>query len=90
MTILDVRTVSNVTDYYIIATGKNTPHLRAMVNELERVLDEARVRRHRKAGTPESEWIVADYLDAVVHLFTPRTRGYYSLESLWSDAARVE
>lgn len=78
-----------MTDYYLIATGNNTPHLRALGQELEKSLGELGVKCYRQAGTPESEWIVADYLDVVVHLFTPRMRDYYELERLWADAKRV-
>ena len=46
--------------------------------------------RPRSAGAPESGWIVVDYLDVVVHLFTPRARAYYAMEELWSDAPRVD
>lgn len=87
--ILDVRELSSVTDYYLVATGNNTPHLRALGQELEKSLGELGAKRYRQAGTPESEWIVADYLDVVIHLFTPRTREYYELERLWADAKRV-
>ena len=87
--ILDVRGLSSITDYYVIATGKNPPHIKALISEVERELTQAGVRRYRHSGTPESRWVVADYLDAVIHIFSPETRSYYALERLWSDAKRV-
>ena len=88
--ILDVRGLSSVTDYYLIATANNTPHLKALATEIQESLEKEGVRSYRVAGSPGSEWVVVDYFDAVIHLFTPNTREYYALEQLWSDAKRVE
>ncbi len=88
--ILDVRGISSITDYYLIATGNNSPHIKALVTELEKTLSLSGVRCYRRAGSPESEWIAADYLDTVVHIFSHATRDYYALEQLWNDAKRVE
>lgn len=88
--ILDVRGLSSVTDYYLIATANNSPHLKALTTALEDALDNAGGKRHRKSGKPESGWIVDDYVDIVAHLFTDETRKYYALEELWNDAKRVE
>ena len=88
--ILDVRGLSTVTDYYLIATANSAPHIKALTTEIERVLEKEHARCYRLAGSPDSEWVVADYFDAVIHIFTPKTREYYALERLWSDAKRVE
>lgn len=74
----------------MLASGNNTPHLRALLDELERVLRPDGVRPYRHAGTPESQWVVADYFDVVVHVFTPDARSYYDLDRLWRDAVRVK
>lgn len=87
--ILDVRGLSDVTDFYVIATGNNGPHLKALWNECQHVLDEHRGRAHRHAGKPESGWLVADYWDVVVHVFSAEARTYYALETLWRDAKVV-
>jgi ribosome-associated protein len=88
--LLDVRGLSTVTDYYLIATASNTPHVKALATEIERELEKEGVRCYRIAGSPDSEWVVVDYFDAVIHIFTAKTREYYALEQLWSDAKRVE
>lgn len=88
--ILDVRGLSPVTDYYLLATANSAPHIKALAAEIERELEKENVCCYRTAGSPASEWVVADYFDAVIHLFTPKTREYYALERLWSDAKRVE
>lgn len=87
--LMDMRGLSNVTDYYLLATGLNPPHIRALADELERALVREGIRCFRRAGTPESGWVVADYLDAVVHIFARETRSYYALERLWNDAPRL-
>lgn len=87
--ILDVRGLSAVTDFYIIGTGNNAPHLKALLNSLNEQLAKVGVTPFRVAGTPESEWIVADCIDIVVHIFSAEARNYYSLERLWCDAPRL-
>lgn len=87
---LDVRELSTVTDYYLIVTGNNGPHIKALATELERALKEDGVHCYRRAGSPESKWIVCDFIDFVVHIFGRDAREYYALERLWSDAPRVE
>lgn len=88
--VLDVRGLSTITDYYIIATGNNAPHLRALLIDVEREVSAFKLKPFRRAGTPDSQWVVADYFDFVIHIFSPDTRRYYELERLWGDARKVE
>ncbi len=87
---MDVRKLSSVTDYYVIVTGNNSPHLKALATELSRRMGESGIKRSRQSGSPESGWLVCDYLDVVVHIFTKEKRARYALEELWSDAPRVD
>lgn len=89
--VLKMANVSTVTDYLILCSGLNTPHLRALSDEVIRQLRRGSppLSPYRHAGSAESEWLVLDYLDFVVHLFTPRLRAYYALERLWKDAPVV-
>ena len=89
--VLHVTDVSSVTDYMILCTGLNAPHLRALSDEVAKQLrlETPPVAAHRHAGSAESEWYVLDYIDFVVHLFTPSMRTYYALEQLWKDAPVV-
>lgn len=87
--ILDVRGISDITDFYVVATGNNFPHLKALMNECDRVLEQQRGRSFRHAGKPESGWLVADYWDVVVHVFSVEARVHYGFETLWRDAKRV-
>ena len=90
ISILDVRDISNVTDFYVIATGNNSPHLKALWGECEHVLLEHRGRAYRHAGNAASGWLVGDYWDVVVHIFSADARKHYALETLWRDAKPVD
>lgn len=87
--IMDVRNVSGITDYFIIATANNQRHIKALGDEVSRVLKKAGVPTYRTSGTPGSEWIVLDYIDFVLHIFSPETRERYAIEQLWKDAPRI-
>jgi ribosome-associated protein len=88
--ILDMRSVCDYTDFFVLATGKNPRQTKAIIDEVawELKRGEGLVPRSN-AGLPEATWIVADYLDVVVHVFTPETRAFYRLEDLWSDVPKV-
>jgi ribosome-associated protein len=86
-----MRGVCDYTDFFVIATGRNPRQTKAIYDEVAGVLKkEQRLLPRSTAGVGESSWIVADYLDVVLHLFTPETRGFYRLEQLWSDVPSVE
>jgi ribosome-associated protein len=86
-----MRGVCDFTDFFVIATGRNARQTKSMYDEVAGVLKkEHSLLPRSSAGTAEATWIVADYLDVVLHLFTPETRGFYRLEELWSDVPSVE
>jgi len=89
--ILDVRKLSSVTDYFVIASGTSEPHLRAIVEEITSQLrDEHGVRPLRTDGSVHGAWVVMDFFDVIVHVMRADVRERYDLESLWGDAARVK
>jgi ribosome-associated protein len=89
--ILDMRAVCDYTDFFVIATGRNARLTKAIHDEVHDALKrEHRLSPRSVSGLPEASWIVDDYLDVVLHLFTPETRRYYRLEDLWSDVPAVE
>jgi ribosome-associated protein len=89
--ILDMRPVCSYTDYFVICTGQNSRQAKAIYDEVhERLKASGRVLPQSVAGVRESRWIVADYLDVVLHVFTPQAREYYRLEELWDDVPSVE
>ena len=86
-----MRGVCDFTDFFVIATGRNSRQTKAIYDEVAGTLKtEQRLLPRSTAGVREAHWIVADYLDVVLHLFTPETRGFYRLEELWSDVPSVE
>ena len=86
-----MRAVCDYTDFFVLATGKNARQTQAIHQEvLGRLKSEQRMLPRSTSGVPEGTWIVADYLDVVLHVFTPETRGYYRLEELWDDVPSVE
>jgi len=87
---LDVRGHSFVTDFHLLATGRNTPQLKALAGEAARALKEERGKPVRQSGTPESGWEIVDAGDVVVHVFDGEHRDYYRLEELWNDAKRYD
>lgn len=88
--VLDLRGVSPVCDYFVIATGTSDRQMRAVADHIEVAARAHNERPFRTAGLVEGQWIVLDYVDIVVHLFDPEHRRYYDLELLWGDAPRVK
>ena len=88
--IIDVRGESTVTDFYVIASGMSTPHLKAMFGDIKHQLKQEDIRCYRSSGIPEAGWMVLDYVDVIVHIFIPEAREYYAIESLWDQAPRID
>ena len=84
--IFDMQPVVSYTDYFVLCTGNSPRQTRAIIDEIQTRLkqDHGLVPRS-VAGESEASWIVADYLDVVVHVFTPQTREFYALDELWGD-----
>jgi ribosome-associated protein len=86
-----MRPVCSYTDYFVICTGQNPRQTKAIYAEVhERLKHEVRLMPANVEGVRESRWIVADYLDVVLHVFTPEARDYYRLAELWEDVPSVE
>jgi ribosome-associated protein len=89
--ILDMRSECTFTDYFVIATGRNARQTAAVWDEVhDKLKQEARLIPRTVDGVREGTWILADYLDVVLHVFTPEAREYYKLEDLWGDLPSVE
>ena len=85
MRVLDVTGKSAITDFYVLASGATTPQLKAMANEVLNTLKDMGIHCYHKSGSPESGWVVLDYFDAVIHVFSDKTRDYYAIEDLWDN-----
>ncbi len=88
--ILDMRPACSYTDFFVICTGRNARQTKAIWDEVhERLKHDERVLPQHVEGASEGTWIVGDYLDTVLHVFTPEARGYYRLDELWGDVPSV-
>ena len=89
--VLDVRDLSSVTDYFVIASGSSEPHLRAIVGEItDRLREEHDLRPMRTDGSMQGAWVILDIFDVIIHVMRTDARERYDLEGLWGDAARVK
>ena len=89
--ILDMRPVCVFTDFFVIASGRNARQTKAIFDEVHGVMKHDHDVLPRSIdGDREADWIVADYLDVVLHVFTPETRAFYRLEDLWGDVPFIE
>jgi ribosome-associated protein len=86
-----MRPVCSFTDYFVICTGRNPRQTAGIWDEVHgRLKQENGLIPRSVDGTTEGTWVLADYLDVVLHVFTPETRDYYKLEDLWGDVPAVE
>lgn len=88
--VLDLRGISPVTDYFVIATGTSDRQLRSVAKDVDRHGTSLGQPVWRIAGRDSAEWIVMDFVDVVVHLFDQEHRRYYELELMWGEAAQVD
>ena len=87
--VLDIKEISSLADYFVIAQGKNTIHVRAMAEHVDEQLAKVDVKTRHVEGYAASRWILMDFGFMVVHLFCKEEREYYRLERLWADARHV-
>ncbi len=87
--ILDLRKVANISEYFVVATAANAPHLKALGDGLQRLFKNEQYEGYRAAGTGDSGWVIVDYYGVMVHVFSAEMRNLYDLEQLWKDAKRV-
>jgi ribosome-associated protein len=92
ISILDVRNLTDVTDYFVVITGESEPHVKAISDHLEEKLSNENIPAWHKEGYRNLNWVLLDYIEVVVHIFQEYTRRYYDIEKLWGDARiiRVE
>jgi len=87
--VLDLRGISPVTDYFVIATGTSSPQMRAICEQVSEYGRGVGQRPWHSAGAEGGQWAVLDFVDVVVHIFGPSHRRYYDLELIWGSAPRV-
>jgi len=87
--LLDLRKVTDMTDFFIVASGTSDTHVRAVGEHLMEELKKEGSPVHHVEGLPQGRWVLLDFVDFVVHVFHPTLRNFYQLERLWSDADEV-
>ncbi|MFL5766556.1 MAG: ribosome silencing factor [Actinomycetota bacterium] len=89
ITVLDVRSLIVITDFFVIVSGSTSPQVKTIVDAVEEALRGLGVKPLRREGETEGRWVLLDYVDVVVHVFGAEERRYYDLERLWKDADRL-
>ena len=87
---LNVSKVTTMADYFVICQGNSTTQIKAIADEIDEKLSEQGVKPFGKEGVNTAYWILLDYSDVIVHIFSGESRDFYSIENLWSDAENVD
>lgn len=88
--ILDVRELTSISDYFVIATGTSSKHTSSLAESVEDTLSELGFEPSHKEGHRQGEWVLMDYLDVIVHVFTEDARAFYNLEKMWQEAKVID
>lgn len=87
--VLDISRLTSFADYFVIATGTSSRHVQALADEVEKQLGALKTYPRHIEGYADGEWVLMDYGDFIVHVFTAEQRDFYGLERLWSDAGKL-
>ena len=87
--LLDLRGLAPFADYFVIMSAESSRQIEALEEDLTQTLKDAGVPRHRREGTAASGWVLLDFSDVIIHLFSPDEREFYDLERLWRRAPQV-
>ncbi len=90
VTVIDISGVSCLADYFIIANGENSNQVQAMVDNVEEEMEKAGYHFTQREGYQSAHWILLDYKDIVVHVFSKEDRRFYDLERIWRDGKFVD
>ena len=84
--IFDIKKITTLTDYFIICTSESDPQTKAIVNHIERSLRKSGIRPMSSEGLNNNQWVILDYIDIIIHIFSAEKRKFYDLDRLWADA----
>ena len=90
ITVLDISEIASFANYFLICSGDSSRQIQAIADEVELKLKSSGYRPNHIEGYRNAEWVLLDYVDLVVHIFSRKARAFYDLERLWRDAKRVD
>lgn len=90
ISLLEIEKLTVLADYFIICTGTSTTHIKALSDEVERVMAEREITPHHIEGYLSGGWVLMDFGSVVVHIFLKDMREFYTLERMWNDAKRID
>lgn len=88
--LIEIGDISSLADYMVIATGTSSTHVKAIADEVEYQLDEGGISVSHIEGYRSNSWILLDYVDVIVHIFSDEAREFYDLERLWQDGKEID
>lgn len=88
--VLDLRKTPAFTDFFVLCSGHSARQVKAIADAVEEAMKTARIRPAHIEGYDRADWVLMDYFNFIVHIFSPQTREFYSLERLWGGAERIE
>lgn len=88
--LIEIGDISSLADYMVIATGTSSTHVKAIADEVEYQLDEAGISVSHIEGYRSNSWILLDYVDVIVHIFSDEAREFYDLQRLWQDGKEID
>lgn len=88
--LIEIGDISSLADYMVIATGTSSTHVKAIADEVEYQLDKAGISVSHIEGYRSNSWILLDYVDVIVHIFSDEAREFYDLERLWQDGKEID
>jgi ribosome-associated protein len=87
--LLDVRDICSFADYFVICSGESGRQIRTVIDEIEKTLKHQGILPHHREGSTDSGWLLLDYTDVIIHIFSVEERDYYKLDNLWQNAKTV-
>ncbi len=87
--IIDIKDISTMGDYFIIADGSNRNQIQALCDNVEEVMHNANIKLKNREGYANGGWILLDYYDIIIHIFVEEERSFYDLEHIWRDGIQV-
>lgn len=89
--LMDLTKNTTIADYFVIVTTNNAKQAEAITDEIERIMyKEYNLEKNHKEGSRDSDWVLLDFFDIVIHVFAKEARGFYDIERLWKDSATVD